>query len=124
MKSSFSFSLFPLLATLVLYILLSSLVPAMYFFIGLIAKMGGQRVLVPVTWGQQASRVGQVASAPRGAAHPAARGGPRETGHGAGHELHGGHRLWSGVSAEAAPNPRDCQHPVLWEQIVQAKPCS
>ena len=66
MKSSSSFSSFPLLAALILYLLLSSLLSALYFFVDLIAKMGEQRVLAPVTWGQKSSQVGQVPSAPQG----------------------------------------------------------
>lgn len=65
MKSPSSFSLFPFLAALNLYLRLSSLLSALYFFIDLIAKMGEQRVLVPVTRGQQTSQVGQVPSAPQ-----------------------------------------------------------
>lgn len=65
MKSSSPFSLFPLLAALILYLLHSSLLSALYFFVDLIAKRGEQRALAPVTWGQKASRVGEVPWHPR-----------------------------------------------------------
>lgn len=107
MKSSSPFSLFPLLAALILYLLLSSLLSALYFFVDLIAKRGEQRVLAPVTWGQKASRVGEVPWHPRGnvvapsgnvslgaAAQPAARAASEKQTTGAGR-----------VAAHLAPAP-------------------